>query len=240
MRKPDQETCEILYNETVMEEELMKVLAFNGSPRKNWNTAILLNKALEGAASQGAETELVHLYDLTYKGCMSCFACKMKEGKSYGKCAVKDDLAPILKKVEEADAIILGSPIYFGTATAEMRAFMERLLYPYLVYDINPSNLFKKRISAGFIYTMGATGSQMKELGYEQHFMFGEMFMKHIFGVSESLIVTDTYQFDDYSKYVATLFNAEEKARRREEEFPKDCEKAFEMGVRFAQPAAIS
>lgn len=218
----------------------MKVLAFNGSPRKNWNTAILLNKALEGAASQGAETELVHLYDLTYKGCMSCFACKMKEGKSYGKCAVKDDLAPILKKVEEADAIILGSPIYFGTATAEMRGFMERLLYPYLVYDINPSNLFKKKISAGFIYTMGAAESQMKELGYEQHFMLGEMFMKHIFGVSESLIVTDTYQFDDYSKYVATLFDAKEKARRREEEFPKDCEKAFEMGVRFAQPVDIS
>jgi len=70
----------------------MKVMAFNGSPRKTWNTATLLNKALEGAASQGAETELIHLYDLHYSGCKSCFACKLKEGASYGKCATKDAL----------------------------------------------------------------------------------------------------------------------------------------------------
>lgn len=66
-----------------MEVELMKIIAINGSPRKNRNTATLLNKALEGAASQGAETELIHLYDLNYKGCVSCFACKIKNGKSY-------------------------------------------------------------------------------------------------------------------------------------------------------------
>ena len=51
----------------------MKVIAFNGSPRKEWNTAKLLEKALEGADSQGAETELIHLYDLNFKGCISCF-----------------------------------------------------------------------------------------------------------------------------------------------------------------------
>jgi multimeric flavodoxin WrbA len=55
-------------------------MAFNGSPRKTWNTATLLEKALEGAASKGAETELVHLYDVTFKGCISCFACKTKGG----------------------------------------------------------------------------------------------------------------------------------------------------------------
>ena len=53
-------------------------MAFNGSPRKDWNTATLLNKALEGAASKGATTELIHLYDLNYKGCISCFACNAK------------------------------------------------------------------------------------------------------------------------------------------------------------------
>jgi multimeric flavodoxin WrbA len=76
----------------------MKIIAFNGSPRKNWNTAMLLQKALEGAASEGAQTELIHLYDLNYKGCISCFACKTREGKSYGRCAVKDELTPVLKK----------------------------------------------------------------------------------------------------------------------------------------------
>ncbi len=54
----------------------MKILALNESPRKKWNTATLLKKALDGAASQGPKTELIHLYDLNYKGCISCFACK--------------------------------------------------------------------------------------------------------------------------------------------------------------------
>ena len=65
----------------------MKVMAINGSPRKEWNTATLLGKALEGAESKGAESELIHLYDYTFKGCISCFACKTGDGKSYGKCA---------------------------------------------------------------------------------------------------------------------------------------------------------
>ncbi|MDQ0205205.1 flavodoxin family protein [Pectinatus haikarae] len=58
----------------------MKVLALNGSPRKKWNTAVLLQRALDGAASVGAQTELIHLYDLKYRGCTSCFACKRKDG----------------------------------------------------------------------------------------------------------------------------------------------------------------
>jgi multimeric flavodoxin WrbA len=54
----------------------MKVMAFNGSPRKKWNTATLLANALKGAVTQGTETELIHLYELNFKGCISCFACK--------------------------------------------------------------------------------------------------------------------------------------------------------------------
>jgi multimeric flavodoxin WrbA len=109
----------------------MKAIGINGSPRKKWNTAALLDKAIEGAVSEGAKAELIHLYDLNFKGCISCFACKAKNGKSYGKCAVKDELTPVLEKVNEADVIILGSPIYFGTVTGEMRSFMERLLFPF-------------------------------------------------------------------------------------------------------------
>ena len=92
----------------------MRIIAINGSPRKKWNTATLLVKALEGAASQGAVTDLVHLYDLAYKGCISCFACKAKDGKSYGRCAVEDSLTPLYARIEKADALILGSPIYLG------------------------------------------------------------------------------------------------------------------------------
>ena len=62
----------------------MKILAFNGSPRKKWNTARLLEEALKGAAESGAETKLFHLYDLDFKGCLSCFSCKEIDGRSYG------------------------------------------------------------------------------------------------------------------------------------------------------------
>lgn len=212
----------------------MKVLAFNGSPRKAWNTAVLLNHALEGAASQGAETEIIHLYDLNYKGCISCFACKLKNGKSYGKCAYKDGLTPILEKIEQADAIVFGSPIYLGAVTGEMRSFLERLIFQYLVYDKNYSTLFSKKIQTGFIYTMNVDDSRLHEMGYEHHLNLTEMALKRTFGTVESLFVTDTYQFDDYSKYVVTSFDPEKKAKRRKEEFPNDCQKAFEMGSRFA------
>jgi multimeric flavodoxin WrbA len=213
----------------------MKVLAINGSPRKNENTATLLNKALEGAVSQGAETEIIHLYDYTFQGCVSCFACKVKNGKNYGRCAVNDDLTPILEKTAKADAIILGSPIYFQGITGVMKSFLERFMFPYAKYDANYSSIFGKKISTGFIYTMNVTHNQMKELGYEQGLRFIEEGMERLFGNFESFIVNDTYQFNDYSKYVVTVFKEEHKAKVRKEQFPIDCEKAFDMGVRFAR-----
>ncbi len=212
----------------------MKVMAFNGSPRKKWNTATLLGKALEGAASKGAKTELIHLYDLNFKGCISCFACKTIGGKSYGRCAVKDDLNPIFKKIEKADAIILGSPIYFGDVSGEMRSFMERLLFANLTYTDPPQSLFPTKIKTGFIYTMNSNEEQMRERGYLQLFGMNETYLKMIFGASEYILSLDTYQFDDYSKVVSTRFDPEKKKKRREEIFPKECEKAFGMGVRFA------
>ena len=215
----------------------MKVLAINGSPRKNWNTATLLHKALEGAASRGAETEIIHLNDLTFKGCQSCFACKTIGSKSYGKCATKDDLTPILDRIKDADALILGSPVYLGAATGIMRSFLERLIFPYAVYHIDEPTLFPKRINTCFIYTMNITEIELKSgrFGLYTHISMTEMFLKRIFGASESLISTDTYQFDDYSKVVAPKYDAAKKAERREKVFPLDCEKAFEIGARFAK-----
>ncbi|MFX4260857.1 flavodoxin family protein [Pelotomaculum propionicicum] len=213
----------------------MKVIAFNGSPRKDWNTATLLKKALDGAASKGAETELVHLYDLDYKGCRSCFACKAKGGKSYGRCAAVDGLTPVLKKAVEADALLLGAPVYMGAVNGAMQSFIERLAYPYLVYDGKYSSLFKKSIKTGLIYTLGANEDRIKQMGYDRQSWIQGGIMKMIFGSSETLLVTDTYQFDDYSKYETSGIDVEAKTRVRKEVFPLDCEKAFEMGIRLVQ-----
>lgn len=212
----------------------MKILAINGSPRKEWNTATLLEKSLEGAASEGADVEIVHLYEINFKGCTSCFACKLKNGKDYGRCGYNDELTPILKKALEADAIILGSPIYFGTVTGEMKLFMERHMFPYLTYEASGLSLFPKKIPVGFIYTMGADENRMKDLYIDKHIELNDMILGRIFGYSESLIVSDTYQFDDYSKYVSS-FDVEEKTKRHNEVFPLDCDKAYELGVRFAK-----
>ena len=216
----------------------MKVIAVNGSPRKNWNTATLLQKALDGAASQEAETEIFHLYELNYKGCVSCFSCKTKNGQSYGICAVKDDLTPILKEVEKVDAIILGAPIYFGTVTGDKKSFMERLMFPYSTYTDPPGTLFSRKIRTGFIYTMNVPEEMVKERGYDRYFTANGMTLERIFGSSETLCSYDTCQFEDYSKYVAPRFDPLKKAKRRKEVFPKDCENAFAMGARFVKKLA--
>ena len=74
----------------------MKIMFINGSPRKNWNTDILMKKALEGAVSAGAEAEMVYLYDLKFRGCVSCMACKLKKEPRPNRCIQKDD-QPCLK-----------------------------------------------------------------------------------------------------------------------------------------------
>jgi len=213
----------------------MKLLAFNGSPRKKWNTAQLLGHALEGAEAEGAKTKLYHLYDLDFKGCISCFACKRAGGKSYGHCAVNDDLKPILEKIEKADAILIGSPIYLGITTGVTRCFLERLIYPYLVYDAERSSLFEKKIRTAFIYTAGATDEMVQEMGFERNAKGTEMAMERTFGSCESFFVTDTLQFDDYSKFVATRFDPEAKKKRHKEQFPVDCKKAYELGARLVR-----
>ena len=226
----------------------MKVIAVNGSPRKKWNTGTLLKNALEGAESKGAETELIHIYDLNYKGCISCFQCKLKNGKNYGRCSMSDDLTPVLERIRQADALIMGSPIYVGAVTGEMRSFIERLVFPNFVYNegapalffrsrIFPkkSSIFPKRIKTAFIYTMGMDNARMKELGWDKHLKsINELVLERILGQSESLFVTDTYQFDDYSKYVSGAFDIEKKLKIRKELFPEDCRKAYELGARFA------
>jgi predicted TIM-barrel fold metal-dependent hydrolase len=83
---------------------------------------------------------------------------------------------------------------------------------------------------------MGADEIRLKEMSIDRHIHLNEMILGRIFGASESIVATDTYQFEDYSKYVSS-FNVEEKIRRRKEVFPLDCEKAYKMGVRLTKKA---
>ena len=111
-------------------------MIIDGGPRKNFNTASMLQKFAEGATSVSSEIEVktVRLYDLDYKGCMSCMACKIK-GKASNVCKFKDALTPFLEEIAQADGLVLGSPIYFGQITGQMQAFLERLAFPWLSYN---------------------------------------------------------------------------------------------------------
>ena len=212
----------------------MKAIAINGSPRKGWNTATLLRKVLAGAKKKGAETELVHLYDLAYKGCISCFSCKKIGGKSYGRCAVRDELTPVLERAAEADILILGSPVYFHTETGEMRSFMERLLFPYLTYTPGYKSIFPGKVLTGLVYTMNVPEDKMPAFYQDKSVEASRGVMTRVFGNCEVLLCTDTFQFKDYSKYVSTAWDPAAKAKRREEVFPRDCEKAYELGASLA------
>ncbi len=206
----------------------MKAIAINGSPRKNWNTAQLLQSAMKGAECVGAETELINLYDLNFKGCISCFGCKRK-GAEPCRCYLKDDLTPVLEKILSADALFLGSPIFFGDITGEMRKLMERLFFITMTYDDYSRAVFTGRIDAAFFFTMNVENQEH----YKPIMENATAMLKRFGGETEYYAATDTLQFPDYSKYQASIFSEEQKKLRHEEQFSKDLQVAFDIGQKF-------
>ena len=112
----------------------MKVIGFNGSPRKNGNTQALVETVLKAAAENGAETRLVNLNELQVRGCQGCDACK----KNHGVCVQKDDLSPLLQEIRKADGLVLGTPIYWYHVSAQFKMLVDRF-YCYYREDIDPA-----------------------------------------------------------------------------------------------------
>ncbi|MEM3018442.1 MAG: flavodoxin family protein [Candidatus Bathyarchaeia archaeon] len=218
----------------------MKIIGFNGSPRKGWNTYRLVESALRGAESKGAETELINLYDLKFSGCISCFSCKTKGSQSYGRCAIQDELTPILARIfDSVGGVVFGSPIYLGTVSAGAKAFLERLIFPYLAYKPPPRSLFPRQIPTLAIYTMNARDEErMKEMRFDAQIVVNERLLKMIFGHTKTLCSFDTYQFEDYSKVVSDMFDVGHKMKVREEKFPLDLQRAYDLGAEMASFAA--
>ena len=213
----------------------MKIAAINGSPRKGWNTDTLLNKALEGVSSQNAETELIHLYDLQYKGCTSCFSCKKKDG--IRACAMKDDLTPLLEMLRDVDGIVFGSPIYLFSVTSGMAAFLERFLFPYSIYSAEIPTVYPRKIPSAFIYTMNIKKEQDERVEMLKASLKPfESVTERILGKKPEILYSyNTYQYSDYSKYEHSVFSEPEKAKHKKEQFPIDCEQAFQLGAKLAK-----
>jgi multimeric flavodoxin WrbA len=153
----------------------MKVIAFNGSARKNGNTAILLKTALAELERDGIQTELVQLAGLTLSGCDACFTCRDRKDR---RCVIETDpVNEYVEKVLAADGILLGSPVYFGDITTNMKALMERVG---MVVRVN-GDLVKRKVGAGVVAVR--RGGAMHSLNSLNHF----------FTIGQMIIVGSSY-----------------------------------------------
>ena len=210
---------------------MKKIVIIDGGPRRNFNTASMLQKFAEGASSVGSDIEVktVRLYGLDYKGCMSCMACKIK-GKASNVCKFKDALTPVLEEIAEADGLVLGSPIYFGDVTGQMRTFLERLAFPWLSYN-DYSMTAPKRMSVVLVETMNGLPDRNNSQGYGSM----EYCLKAALGEPERLIAYNTYQVKNYDRFELASFSEEAKRQYREEHWEQDLQKAFEAGRHMAE-----
>jgi len=212
----------------------MNVLAVSGAANRQRNTATMLMSAFEGAmsvgeAAGGATGEIIYLYDIDFKGCYGCHSCKLKDGNRLGHCAIKDGLTPILEKAIDADVLLIGSPIYYSDITGATRSFLERYLFPSMTYDVDRKPMYPKQTRVGWVLTMNAP----KEMYVD--FSQGLVALtRRLIGESEYVIASQTQQFEDYSKYVASRFDEAAVKQHHQEQFPLDCEAAREMGRRLA------
>lgn len=124
---------------------MMKAIAFNGSARKDGNTAILLKRVLEVLKTEGFETELIQIAGQQLRGCNTCRTCYETKNKL---CIIENDnVNKYITKMVEADCIILGSPVYFSMMTPELKALIDRAGYVAKAND----DMFKHKVGAAVV-----------------------------------------------------------------------------------------
>ena len=147
----------------------MKVVAFNGSPHKEGNTAILINHVFAELEKEGIETELVQLAGKKINGCLGCYKCFANKDQ---RCSVTtDDLNGCIEKMIEADGIILGSPTYVSSITSEMKALIDRAC---LVTMANDNTMLKRKLGAAVVVHRRA-GSMMAFNTLNHFFLITQM-----------------------------------------------------------------
>ncbi len=146
----------------------MKVVAINGSARKDGNTAILIKHVFAELEAEGIETELVQLAGKKIQGCRACYNCFANKDR---RCSVKNDVAnECIAKMIEADGIILGSPTYFSDVTAEMKALIDRAGFVSRANDF----LFKRKVGAAVVAVRRAGATHVFDT-INHFFLIGQM-----------------------------------------------------------------
>jgi len=153
----------------------MKVIAFNGSARKDGNTAKLINYAFEELNKEGISTELMQLSGNPIHGCIACYKCFTNKDR---RCAVTDDVAnECVAKMDEADAIIIGSPTYFAGITPEAKALIDRCG---MVSRAN-ADMFKRKVGAAVVSVRRAGAIHVFDT------------INHFFTIGQMIIVGSSY-----------------------------------------------
>lgn len=153
----------------------MKVIAFNGSARKDGNTAILIKAVFEELKKEGIETELVQLAGKPVRGCTACGKCFTTKNK---RCAVTGDIiSECIEKMIGADAIILGSPVYFANVTTEIKALIDRAGF---VAKAN-GGMFKRKLGAAVVAVRRAGAIHVFDS------------LNHFFFISEMIVPGSSY-----------------------------------------------
>lgn len=213
---------------------MKKIIIIDGGPRKTMNTAQMIEAFKQGAESvEDIEVKVVRLYDLDYKGCMSCMACKLKD-KYVPSCRFKDGLTEVLAESANADGLVIASPIYYGEVTAMTRAYFERLTFPWLSYS---KGVFAapKRMPVALIYTMNGMPSDYEQM---KRTTLGnvEMVLQFSLGGDVEVIqANNTTQVKNYERFEFAEDTAEVKQAYKEAHWEEDLAKAREAGKRMAE-----
>ncbi len=213
---------------------MKKIIIINASPRIGRNTGTLLGKAGEGAISEGAQTQVFDLYRLeNVHGCMSCFACKLAPNE--GKCVFEDGLAPVLRAIREADGLIIGTPNYLGDVSAGFRALYERLIFQSLTYRKEAHRYLIIRMPVLFIMTSNAPKEFYTPLGYGKTVKAYQNALNDAVGNTKVMIVGNTLQVNDYSRFNWTMFDPAAKREYHDRMFPEEKKKAFQLGAQMVK-----
>ena len=216
----------------------MKIVAINGSPRRNGNSAQMLKAFEAGVLSVDPEArvEYVDLYTLKFTGCTSCFSCKRKNGPFYGQCPIKDGIHELIKDAFEADAVAIAAPIYMGDINAQTKCFLERAIFSRTTYRANHDSVAEKPVPVTMIYTMNCPKELVDEIGYTRTFDTSELYIGNAFKHPVTRVCAyNTYQFRNYDDYEMEIFREEDKRRYRDEHFDDDLRAAFDAGVAAAR-----
>jgi len=146
----------------------VRVLAVVGTNRKQGSVARMCEKIIEGAGENGHQTEMVNLYDYSIQDCLGCWRCH-----TLRKCCQDDDFEEIYKKIRVSEAIILGSPVYWGNITGKMKTFFDRHM-GYAMYNPEEALEFQK---VGFWKKFILFHSELKKFGPREELLRGKKFI---------------------------------------------------------------